>query len=136
MGFPLAEVLRIGATAVGGALAGPPGALAVGALTGLANQIDKEDDPATPSSIRTMKQKRREEWIKYRLGLEKDNLKKVQKYPEASRDSVKRALDDAASRDLEAVIRGDIFETENRHADDDEVRLYANAVSARVREKI
>lgn len=135
MAFPFAELIRIAAAPVG-ALTGPVGALGAPAMLALANSLDQEDDESTPEATRRMKKKRREDWIKYRLDLEKDNLKKVAKRPEAARDSIKRVLDDAANRDLEAVIRGDIHETEGRFADDDEVRLYANAVSARVREKL
>lgn len=133
MGFPLAEIIRIAAAPVG-ALAGPVGPLAAPAMLALANSLDKEE--SLPEQQRKMKEKRREDWIKYRIGLERDNLNKLEKYPPLARDSIKRALDEAATTDLMAVIRGDIHETEGRFADDDEVRLYANAVSARVREKL
>ena len=134
MGFPLAEIIRIAAAPVGVAV--PGGALIAPGMIALANELDKEDDPGTPAAVRKMKKKRREDWIKYRVDVEKDNLKKLKKYPEAARSSIKRTLDEAAGRDLEAVIKGDIHETEGRFADDDEVRLYANAVSARVREEL
>lgn len=133
MGFPLAEVIRIAAAPVG-VLSGPIGLLGAPAMLALANSLDKED--SAPEQVRKMKEKRRKGWIEYRFDVEKDNLNLLKKYPEAARDSIKRSLDDAATRDLYAVIKGDIFETESRFAEDDELRVLAEAVGARVREKM
>lgn len=134
MGVPawLDEVIRIAAVPVGAVV--PGGAIIAPGMVALASELDKED--SAPEALRKMRQERRENWIKYRLGVEKDNTKKLEKELAPARDSIKRAFDEAASKDLESVIRGDIHETEGRFADDDEVRLYANAVSARAREKL
>jgi hypothetical protein len=139
----LAEILRIAATPVGavvGGATGPAGALtgplAAGALNALANQIDREDDPATPEGVRKMKQRRREDWIKFALGLEKDKAKKLDKYPAPAREAIKKVLDESDAASLRAVIRGEILETEGRIAGDQEVNILAEAVAARVKEKL
>lgn len=133
MGFPFAEVIRIAAAPIA-ALTGPLGPIAAPAMIALANELDKED--TIPEQVRKMKEKRRKGWIEYRIDVERDNLKLLKKWPTEAHESIKRSLDDAATRDLAAVIKGDIFETENRFADDEEIRVLSLAVSARVREKL
>jgi uncharacterized protein YpuA (DUF1002 family) len=136
MGFPLAEVLRIGALGLGAAVAGPFGVAGAAALTGVANAMDKEDDPETPEGIRKMKQKRREGWVDFATKLEKDKQQKLKKYPEAARGEIGKVVSAQCGADLRAVIKAEIFETENRVPDDQEVNLYAEAVSAKAREKL
>jgi hypothetical protein len=131
----LAEVIRIAAAPVAG-LTGPAAPFVAPGLLALANQLDKEDEPGTPDALRKMKQKRREDWIKFAVNLEKDKKKRLEKHPEVAREAIGRVLGEAAGADLRAVIRGDIFETEGREATDQEVNLLAEAVSARVREKL
>jgi len=136
MSFPLAEVLRIAATVAGAALAGPMGGVGAAALTGLANEIDKEDDPETPKKVREMKQKRRKAWVDYCVKLEKKKLDKLKKYPEAARDAIGAVLGQADGSSLRALIKGDILETEERIAPDQEINIYAEAVSAAARGKL
>lgn len=134
MGFPLAEIIRIALAPVA-ALGGPVGVIVAPSLLALANEIDKEDDDGHEAT-RKMKRKRRENWIKFAIELEKTKRTRIKNYPEPARATVRRQLNTSAGADLRAVIRGDIFETENRDPDEQEINLYAEAVSARAREKL
>lgn len=132
MGFPLAEIIRIAAAPVG-LITGPAGALIAPGMLALANSLDKED--SAPEAVRKMKERRRKDWIEFAVKLEKEKLDKLKKYPDAARPAISAALGTAAGADLRAVIKGEIYETENRIPDDQEVNLLAEAVSARAREK-
>lgn len=134
MGFPLAEILRIAAIPIGAAV--PGGQLIGPGLIALANEIDKEDEPGTPEAVRRMKRKRREDWIKYGLNLEKNKIDRLKKYPEAARPSISKTLSAANGADIRTVIKASILESEDRIPSDREVNLYAEAVAARVREKL
>jgi hypothetical protein len=136
MGFPLAEVLRIGATVAGAAVGGPLGGVGAAALTGLANEMDKEDDPETPKAIREMKQKRRKRWVEFATDAEKAKHNKLKRYPEAAHHDMGKVLSAAAGADLRALIKGDILETEDRIPGEQEVNIYAEAVSAAARRKL
>ena len=136
MSFPLAEVMRIGATVVGTAVGGPAGGIAAAVLTSTANEIDKEDDPSTPAATRKMKQKRREGWIKFALKLEKEKQRAIRKAGKGLTETLRNSLNGRAASELRAVIASDIWETEERVADEQEVNLYAEAASARARQKL
>ena len=136
MGIPLAEVVRIGAIAADLGLPGVIGNIGSAALNQLANGMDKEDDVDTPKNIREMKKKRRKEWVEYSIKLEKKKRDKLKKYPEASHSAMGEAIGKADGASLRAIIKGTILETENRIPSDQEINIYAEAVSAAVRGKI
>ena len=138
----LAEALRISAVPIGvaaGGATGPAGAivgpLAKGGIDALANQIDKEDDPETPKDVRERKRKRREGWVKFRLGQLDDIRDKLKQYPQAARPAIEKTLRESSLADLNRVILGEILETEDRIASDEEVTILRDAVAARAREK-
>lgn len=133
MGFPLAEVMRIGAAIT--ANAGIPlGGLATAGLNAAANELDKEDDPETPKSVREMKRKRRERWIEYGVKLEKDKRDHLKKHGDGA--AIRNTLNNRIAGDMRVVIASDILETEDRLAGEQEVNLYAEAASARARQKL
>ena len=137
MSLPLAEIIRIAAAAVGvvgTATAGPLGAIGAAALSELANGLDREDDE--PEPIRKMRKKRREDWIKFCVKLEKQKQDKLKKYPAAARPSIGAVLSEADGASLRALIRGTIFETEDRDPGEQEINIYSEAVSAAARGKL
>lgn len=139
MGF-LPEVLRIMAAPVAGLAGAATGGAAtpfvLAGMNGAANAMDKEDEPGTPKAEREMKKKRREDWIKFALKRAEQKRDKLKKYPKESWPAMGKAISASNGADLRAVIRGDIFETEERIAGDQEVNLLAEAVSARVSAKL
>jgi len=135
MSFPLAEVLRIAATVAGTAVAGPFGGIGAAALTGLANEIDKEDDPETPKKTREMRRNRRKRWVNYAEDREKDKRKHLARI-KGDTTQLKRVLSQQAASDLRAIIAADLYDTEERFADEQEINLYAEAASAAARGKL
>lgn len=140
MSLGLGELLRIAATAAGTAFGGPAGGalanLGVGALEGLANELDKED--TEPEAKRKMKQARREEWIEFCVGNEKEKKKlyeAVTKKHGAIPEALRIATNNRAAFELRAVITGSIYETEGRVPGEQEVNLLAEFVSAVARRK-
>jgi hypothetical protein len=140
MSLGLAELIRIAATATGTAFGGPAGGalanLGVGALTGLADELDHED--TEPEARRKMKEKRREDWIKFCVKLEREKrelYERVQKKHGAIPEALKIATNNRAAAELRAVITGSIYETEGRIPEGQEVNLMAEFVSAIARQK-
>lgn len=134
-----AEVLRILGPGAGAAVGGPWGAGVGAVIAALSDRLDEEEAKDTPEAVRKMKQKRREHWIDFCAELEKEkqrHLKAAVKAHGAIPVALRNSLNGRAAAELRQVITADILETENRTPSEQEVNIFAEAVSARARQEL